>query len=73
MEFLVGFWLMLCHWVKFDTDTDEQNIDDTIEILSKVQLPYKVRTRRNKEGQTEYVLYVKDADRDYARYATGWR
>ena len=28
---------------------------------------------KNKEGKEEYVLYVKQADRDYARYCTGWR
>ena len=28
---------------------------------------------KNKEGKEELVLYVKQADRDYARYCTGWR
>ena len=35
--------------------------------------PTKVRTMKNKEGKEELVLYVKQADRDYARYCTGWR
>ena len=30
-------------------------------------------TMKNKEGKEELVLYVKQADRDYARYCTGWR
>ena len=29
--------------------------------------------RRTREGTEELVLYVKNADRDYARYCTGWR
>ena len=29
--------------------------------------------RRPEDGGEEYVLYVKNADRDYARYCTGWR
>ena len=63
MEPLIKFWLFLCHWVEFDT----------IETLTRAGLPYKSRTRRSKAGGEELVLYVKNADRDYARYCTGWR
>ena len=73
MEPLIKFWLFLCHWVEFDTSEQEQDIDDAIEVLGRAGLPYKVRSRTNKEGREEYVLYVKNADRDYARYCTGWR
>lgn len=73
MEPLIKFWLFLCHWVEFDTSEEKETIDDILETLSRAGLPYKVRTRRNKKGQEEYVLYVKNADRDYARYCTGWR
>ena len=73
MEPLIKFWLFLCHWVEFDTSEQEQDIDDAVEVLGRAGLPYKVRSRTNKEGREEYVLYVKNADRDYARYCTGWR
>ena len=73
MEPLIKFWLFLCHWVEFDTSEQEQDIDDAIEVLGRAGLPYKVRSRTNREGREEYVLYVKNADRDYARYCTGWR
>ncbi len=73
MEPLIKFWLFLCHWVEFDTSEQEQDIDDAIEVLGRAGLPYKVRSRANREGREEYVLYVKNADRDYARYCTGWR
>lgn len=73
MEPLIKFWLFLCHWVEFDTSEQEQDIDDAIEVLGRAGLPYKVRSRTSKEGREEYVLYVKNADRDYARYCTGWR
>ena len=73
MEPLIKFWLFLCHWVEFDTSEQEQDIDDVIEVLGRAGLPYKVRSRTSKEGREEYVLYVKNADRDYARYCTGWR
>ena len=73
MEALINFWLFLCHWIKFDTSEDKEVIDDTIETLSRAGLPYKTRVRRGKQGKEEYVLFVKNADRDYARYCTGWR
>ena len=73
MEPLIKFWLFLCHWVQFETSEEQETIDDIIDTLGHAGLPYKTRTRRGKDGQTEYVLYVKNADRDYARYCTGWR
>ena len=73
MEPLIKFWLFLCHWVEFDTFENEEDLDDTIETLTRAGLPYKSRTRRSKAGGEELVLYVKNADRDYARYCTGWR
>ena len=45
----------------------------TVETLTRAGLPYKTRTRPGKAGGEELVLYVKNADRDYARYCTGWR
>ena len=48
-------------------------ISDELELLQRQSLPTKVRTMKNKEGKEELVLYVKQADRDYARYCTGWR
>lgn len=73
MEPLIKFWLFLCHWVQFDTSEERETIDDIIDTLSRAGLPYKTRTRRGSNGQEEYVLYVKNVDRDYARYCTGWR
>lgn len=73
MEPLIKFWLFLCHWVEFDTSEEQETIEDIIETLSRAGLPYKTRVRRGKNGKEEYVLYVKNADRDYARYCTGWR
>ena len=55
--------LALCH----PLDNDE------IELLHRQNLPTKVRQRTKKDGGEELVLYVKQADRDYARYCTGWR
>lgn len=73
MEFLIELWMRLCHWVPFDTVEDEASAQDTIEDLRRVDVALRLRTRKNKEGKTEYVLYVRDADRDLARYYTGWR
>lgn len=73
MEPLIKFWLFLCHWVEFDTFETEEDLNDTLETLGRAGLPYKIRTRRTREGTEELVLYVKNADRDYARYCTGWR
>ena len=56
-EHLVKFWLFCTHWIE----------------LHRQNLPTKVRERAKKEGGSELVLYVKQADRDYARYCTGWR
>ena len=73
MEALTKFWLFLCHWVEFDVSEEKETIDDAIEVLTRAGLPYKTHARRGKDGGAEYVLYVKNADRDYARYCTGWR
>lgn len=73
MEFLIELWMRLCHWVPFDTVEDEASAQDTIEDLRRVDVALRLRTRKNKEGKAEYVLYVRDADRDLARYYTGWR
>ncbi len=73
MELLISFWLMLCHWVRFDRSENRQEIEDEVELLARQNLPYKIRTVKNKAGRTEHVLYVQEADRDYARYCTGWR
>ena len=54
----------------FDT---EEELNDEIELLHRQNLPTKVRQRTKKDGGEELVLYVKQADRDYARYCTGWR
>ena len=58
IEHLVKIWLFATHW---------------IELLHRQNLPTKVRQRTRKDGGEELVLYVKQADRDYARYCTGWR
>ena len=73
MEPRINFWRVLCHGVEFDTFDPEEALNDTLETLGRAGLPYKTRTRRTREGTEELVLYVKNADRDYARYCTGWR
>lgn len=72
-EHLVKFWLFATHWIELDTFDTEEELNDEIELLHRQNLPTKVRERTNKEGKEELVLYVKQADRDYARYCTGWR
>ena len=42
-------------------------------LLYTSSLPTKVRQVTDKEGREQFLLYVKQADRDYARYCTGWR
>lgn len=73
MEFLIELWLRICHWLPFDTMEDRPSAEEVIEDLAKTGISLRLRTRKNKEGKTEYVLYVRDADRDLARYYTGWR
>lgn len=73
MEFLTELWLRLCHWTQFDVMEDEASAEEMAESLQKTNIPLKLRARTGKEGKTEYVLYVRDADRDLARYYTGWR
>ena len=72
-ETLAKFWLFATHWTERDVFETEEELNDEIELLHRQNLPTKVRERTNKEGKEELVLYVKQADRDYARYCTGWR
>ena len=72
-ETLAKFWLFATHWPELDVFETEEELNDEIELLHRQNLPTKVRERTNKEGKEELVLYVKQADRDYARYCTGWR
>jgi hypothetical protein len=72
-ETLAKFWLFATHWTELDVFETEEELNDEIELLHRQNLPTKVRERTNKEGEEELVLYVKQADRDYARYCTGWR
>jgi len=72
-ETLAKFWLFATHWTELDVFETEEELNDEIELLHRQNLPTKVRERTNKEGKGELVLYVKQADRDYARYCTGWR
>ena len=72
-ETLAKFWLFATHLTELDVFETEEELNDEIELLHRQNLPTKVRERTNKEGKEELVLYVKQADRDYARYCTGWR
>lgn len=72
-ETLAKFWLFATHWTELDVFETEEELNDEVELLHRQNLPTKVRERTNKEGKEELVLYVKQADRDYARYCTGWR
>ena len=72
-ETLAKFWLFATHWTELDVFETEEELNDEIGLLHRQNLPTKVRERTNKEGKEELVLYVKQADRDYARYCTGWR
>ena len=72
-ETLAKFWLFATHWTELNVFETEEELNDEIELLHRQNLPTKVRERTNKEGKEELVLYVKQADRDYARYCTGWR
>ena len=72
-ETLAKFWLFATDWTELDVFETEEELNDEIELLHRQNLPTKVRERTNKEGKEELVLYVKQADRDYARYCTGWR
>ena len=71
-ETLAKFWLFATHWTELDVFETEEKLNDEIELLHRQNLPTKVRERTNKEGKEELVLYVKQADRDYARYCTGY-
>ena len=67
-ETLAKFWLFATHWTELDVFETEEELNDEIELLHRQNLPTKVRERTNKEGKEE-----RQADRDYARYCTGWR
>lgn len=73
MEFLIELWLQMCHWVRFDVMEDKASAEELVEDMQKQHIPIRMRVRTEKSGETKYVLYVKDADRDLARYYTGWR
>jgi hypothetical protein len=66
-------WLRLRHWVRFDTMENEADAEETLEDMREQHIMVRLRVHTNKEGKTEYILYVKDADRDLARYYSGWR
>ena len=70
-EHLVKFWLFATHWTELDTFDNEEELRDEMELLHRQNLPTKVRQRTRKDGGEELVLYVKQVDRDYARYCTG--
>ena len=86
---LANIWLFATHWTKLDAfDTEEELNDElellhdltdfggqglALELLQRQSLPTKVRQVTDKEGREQFLLYVKQADRDYARYCTGWR
>lgn len=72
-ETLAKLWLFATHWIELDVFDNEEELNDELELLQRQNLPTKVRTRASKKGGEELVLYVKQADRDYARYCTGWR
>ena len=72
-EALAKFWLFATHWTKLDTFDTEEELNDELELLHRQSLPTKVRQTQTKEGAEQFILYVKQADRDYARYCTGWR
>ena len=61
------------YWTKLDAFDTEEELNDELELLQRQSLPTKVRQVTNKEGREKFLLYVKQADRDYARYCTGWR
>lgn len=72
-ETLAKIWLFATHWTKLDSFETEEELNDERELLQRQSLPTKVRQIVDKEGKPWYLLYVKQADRDYARYCTGWR
>lgn len=72
-EALMKFWMFCTHWIELDSFETEDELEDERELLVRQSLPTRVRVRRTKQNGEEFVLYVKEADRDYARYCTGWR
>ena len=70
---LANIWLFATHWTKLDAFDTEEELNDELELLQRQSLPTKVRQVTDKEGREQFLLYVKQADRDYACYCTGWR
>ena len=66
---LANIWLFATHWTKLDAFDTEEELNDELELLQRQSLPTKVRQVTDKEGREQFLLYVKQADRDY----TGWR
>ena len=66
-------WHFNSQWTKLDAFDTEEELNDELELLQRQSLPTKVRQVTDKEGRERFLLYVKQADRDYARYCTGWR
>ena len=65
---LANIWLFATHWTKLDAFDTEEELNDELELLQRQSLPTKVRQVTDKEGREQFLLYVKQADRDYARY-----
>ena len=72
MEFLIKLWMLMFHWVQFDVQDDAAEAEETVKDLAAHGVQARLRARTAKSGGTEYVLYVRDADRDLARHITGW-
>ena len=64
---LANIWLFATHWTKLDAFDTEEELNDELELLQRQSLPTKVRQVTDKEGREQFLLYVKQADRDYAR------
>jgi hypothetical protein len=52
---------------------NKADAEETLEGMSEQHIMVRMRVHTTQEGKTEYILYVKDDDRDLARYYTGWR
>ena len=72
-EHLVKFWLFATHWTELDTFDNEEELRDEMELLAAVLSGALTHLGGQVLAVEQLVLYVKQADRDYARYCTGWR
>ena len=70
---LANIWLVASQRTKRDAVDTEEEQNGEMGLLQRQSLPTKVRQVTDKEGREQFLLYVKQADRDYARYCTGWR